>query len=342
MATRTEISTLGEFGLINHLTQDITLKNQSTLKGVGDDAAVLEYADKQVLVTTDLLLEGVHFDLTYVPLKHLGYKSAVVNFSDIYAMNGQPKQITVSLGISKRFSIEDLEELYSGIRLACDVYGVDLIGGDTSASLTGLSISITCIGESEKGKIVYRNGAKETDLICVSGDLGAAYMGLQLLEREKKVFQGEKDFTPDFSGKEYLLERQLKPEARKDVIEMLRNNGILPTAMMDISDGLSSELLHISKQSHVGCRIYEERIPIDYQTAVMAEQFNMNLVTAALNGGEDYELLFTVPLTEHDKIDAMPSVKVIGYVTKAELGNYLVGRDGGEVELKAQGWNSLN
>ena len=342
MATRTEISTLGEFGLINHLTQDITLKNQSTLKGVGDDAAVLEYADKQVLVTTDLLLEGVHFDLTYVPLKHLGYKSAVVNFSDIYAMNGQPKQITVSLGISKRFSIEDLEELYSGIRLACDVYGVDLIGGDTSASLTGLSISITCIGEGEKGKIVYRNGAKETDLICVSGDLGAAYMGLQLLEREKKVFQGEKDFTPDFSGKEYLLERQLKPEARKDVIEMLRNNGILPTAMMDISDGLSSELLHISKQSHVGCRIYEERIPIDYQTAVMAEQFNMNLVTAALNGGEDYELLFTVPLTEHDKIDAMPSVKVIGYVTKAELGNYLVGRDGGEVEIKAQGWNSLN
>ena len=342
MATRTEISTLGEFGLINHLTQDITLKNQSTLKGVGDDAAVLEYADKQVLVTTDLLLEGVHFDLTYVPLKHLGYKSAVVNFSDIYAMNGQPKQITVSLGISKRFSIENLEELYSGIRLACDVYGVDLIGGDTSASLTGLSISITCIGEGEKEKIVYRNGAKETDLICVSGDLGAAYMGLQLLEREKKVFQGEKDFTPDFSGKEYLLERQLKPEARKDVIEMLRNNGILPTAMMDISDGLSSELLHISKQSHVGCRIYEERIPIDYQTAVMAEQFNMNLVTAALNGGEDYELLFTVPLTEHDKIDAMPSVKVIGYVTKAELGNYLVGRDGGEVELKAQGWNSLN
>lgn len=342
MTTRTEISTLGEFGLINHLTQNITLTNKSTLKGVGDDAAVLDYTDKQVLVTTDLLLEGVHFDLTYVPLKHLGYKSAVVNFSDIYAMNGQPKQITVSLGISKRFSIEDLEELYSGIRLACDVYGVDLVGGDTSASLTGLSISITCIGEGEPGKVVYRNGAKETDLICVSGDLGAAYMGLQLLEREKKVFQGEKDFTPDFSGKEYLLERQLKPEARKDIIESLRSNGVLPTAMMDISDGLSSELLHIAKQSHVGCRIYEERIPIDYQTAVMAEQFNMNLVTAALNGGEDYELLFTVPLTEHDKIDAMQGVKVIGYITKAELGNYLVGRDGGEVELKAQGWNSLS
>lgn len=342
MTTRTEISTLGEFGLIDHLTQNITLTNKSTLKGVGDDAAVLDYTDKQVLVTTDLLLEGVHFDLTYVPLKHLGYKSAVVNFSDIYAMNGQPKQITVSLGISKRFSIEDLEELYSGIRLACDVYGVDLVGGDTSASLTGLSISITCIGEGEPGKVVYRNGAKETDLICVSGDLGAAYMGLQLLEREKKVFQGEKDFTPDFSGKEYLLERQLKPEARKDIIESLRSNGVLPTAMMDISDGLSSELLHIAKQSHVGCRIYEERIPIDYQTAVMAEQFNMNLVTAALNGGEDYELLFTVPLTEHDKIDAMQGVKVIGYITKAELGNYLVGRDGGEVELKAQGWNSLS
>ncbi len=342
MTTRTEISTLGEFGLIDHLTQNITLTNKSTLKGVGDDAAVLDYTDKQVLVTTDLLLEGVHFDLTYVPLKHLGYKSAVVNFSDIYAMNGQPKQITVSLGISKRFSIEDLEELYSGIRLACDVYGVDLVGGDTSASLTGLSISITCIGEGEPGKVVYRNGAKETDLICVSGDLGAAYMGLQLLEREKKIFQGEKDFTPDFSGKEYLLERQLKPEARKDIIESLRSNGVLPTAMMDISDGLSSELLHIAQQSHVGCRIYEERIPIDYQTAVMAEQFNMNLVTAALNGGEDYELLFTVPLTEHDKIDAMQGVKVIGYITKAELGNYLVGRDGGEVELKAQGWNSLS
>ena len=342
MTTRTEISTLGEFGLIDHLTQNITLTNKSTLKGVGDDAAVLDYTDKQVLVTTDLLLEGVHFDLTYVPLKHLGYKSAVVNFSDIYAMNGQPKQITVSLGISKRFSIEDLEELYSGIRLACDVYGVDMLGRDTSSSLTGLSISITCIGEGEPGKVVYRNGAKETDLICVSGDLGAAYMGLQLLEREKKVFQGEKDFTPDFSGKEYLLERQLKPEARKDIIESLRSNGVLPTAMMDISDGLSSELLHIAKQSHVGCRIYEERIPIDYQTAVMAEQFNMNLVTAALNGGEDYELLFTVPLTEHDKIDAMQGVKVIGYITKAELGNYLVGRDGGEVELKAQGWNSLS
>lgn len=342
MSARTEIATLGEFGLIRHLTENIKLKNDSTLKGVGDDAAVLDYGDKLTLVTTDLLLEGVHFDLTYVPLKHLGYKSAVVNFSDIYAMNGRPRQITVSIGLSKRFSVEDMEELYSGIRLACDVYGVDLVGGDTSASLTGLSISITCIGEGEKGKMVYRNGAHETDLICVSGDLGAAYMGLQLLEREKHVFQGEKDFTPDFSGKEYLLERQLKPEARKDIIEKLREANVLPTAMMDVSDGLSSELLHISKQSHVGCRVYEDRIPIDYQTAVMAEQFNMNLVTAALNGGEDYELLFTVPLTDHEKVSEMEGIKVIGHITKPELGNYLVGRDGGEVELKAQGWNSLS
>ncbi len=341
MGNRTEISTLGEFGLIRHLTEKIELKNGSTLKGVGDDAAVLDYADRQVLVTTDLLLEGIHFDLTYVPLKHLGYKSAVVNFSDIYAMNGQPKQITVSLGVSKRFSVEDLDMLYEGIRLACDVYGVDLVGGDTSASMTGLTISITCIGEGEPGKVVYRNGARETDLICVSGDLGAAYMGLQLLEREKSVFRGEKDFTPDFAGKEYLLERQLKPEARKDIVAGLAKLDIVPTAMMDVSDGLSSELLHIAKESNVGCRIYEDRIPIDYQTAVMAEQFSMNLVTAALNGGEDYELLFTVPLTEHDRISEMEGIKIIGHITKPELGCYLEGRDGGEVELRAQGWNSL-
>ena len=325
MSNRTEISTLGEFGLIRHLTDKIELKNPSTLKGVGDDAAVLDYTDKQVLVTTDLLLEGIHFDLMYVPLKHLGYKSAVVNFSDIYAMNGRPKQITVSLGISKRFCVEDLEEFYEGIKLACDIYDVDLVGGDTSASRTGLAISITCLGEGEKGKVVYRNGAKETDLICVSGDLGAAYMGLQLLEREKSIFNGEKDFTPDFSGKEYLLERQLKPEARKDIVEVLDQAGIVPTSMMDISDGLSSELLHISKESNVGCRVYEDRIPIDYQTAAMAEQFNMNLITAALNGGEDYELLFTVPLADHDKVSEMKGIKVIGHITKPELGNYLVG-----------------
>lgn len=341
MSNRTEISTLGEFGLIRHLTDSLELKNESSLQGVGDDAAILDYKDKQVLVTTDLLLEGIHFDLIYMPLKHLGYKSAVVNFSDIYAMNGTPKQITVSLGISKRFSVEDMDEFYSGLKLACEIYGVDIIGGDTSASLTGLTISITCIGEGEKGQVIRRSGAKETDLICVSGDLGAAYMGLQLLEREKRVFKGEKDFTPDFSGKEYLLERQLKPEARKDIVVSLRNAGILPTAMIDISDGLSSELLHISKESNVGCRIYEDRLPIDYQTAVMAEQFNMNLITAALNGGEDYELLFTVPLTDHDKVSKLKGIKVIGHITKSSLGNYLVGRDGGEVELKAQGWNSL-
>lgn len=339
---RTEIATLGEFGLIRHLTEKIELKNESSIKGVGDDAAVIGSSDKQILVTTDLLLEGVHFDLTYVPLKHLGYKSAVVNFSDVYAMNGLPKQITVSLGLSKRFSIEDLDELYAGILLACEVYGVDLVGGDTSSSRTGLTISITCIGEADKDKIVYRDGAKDTDLICVSGDLGAAYMGLQLLEREKSVFEGEQNFAPDFTGKEYLLERQLKPEARKDIIALLTETNIIPTAMIDISDGLSSELLHIARQSKVGCRIYEDRIPIDYQTAMMAEQFNMNLVTAALNGGEDYELVFTVPLTCYEQVENMKGVKMIGHITKPELGCCLVGRDGGEIELKAQGWNSLS
>jgi len=339
---RTEISTLGEFGLIRHLTDKIELKNDSSVKGVGDDAAVLDYSGKQILVTTDLLLEGIHFDLVYVPFKHLGYKSAVVNFSDIYAMNGKPKQITVSLGISKRISVEDMESFYEGLKLACDIYGVDLVGGDTSSSLTGFSISITCLGEADKDKVVYRNGAKATDLICVSGDLGAAYMGLQLLEREKQVFRGEKDFTPDFSGKEYLLERQLKPEARKDIVEQLEKAGVVPTSMIDVSDGLSSELLHISKESNVGCQVYEERIPIDFQTATMAEEFNMSLVTAALNGGEDYELLFTVPLIDHDKVAEMKGIRIIGHITKPELGNFLVGRDGGEVELKAQGWNHIN
>lgn len=339
---RTEIATLGEFGLIRHLTEGIELKNESSRYGVGDDAAVLSYpADKEVLVTTDLLLEGVHFDLTYVPFKHLGYKSAVVNFSDIYAMNGTPKQITVSLGISKRFSIEDMDELYAGIRLACQEYGVDIVGGDTSSSYTGLTISITCIGEAEKGKVVYRNGAKETDLICVSGDLGAAYMGLQLLEREKAVLRGNSDVQPDFAGKEYLLERQLKPEARRDIIQKLAEEGIQPTSMMDVSDGLSSELMHICKQSKVGCRVYEEHIPIDYQTAVMAEEFNMNLTTCALNGGEDYELLFTVPIADHEKVSEMEGIKLIGHITKPELGCALITRDGQEFELKAQGWNPL-
>ncbi|MDL2291880.1 thiamine-phosphate kinase, partial [Bacteroides sp. OttesenSCG-928-F21] len=296
---------------------------------------------KEILVTTDLLMEGVHFDLTYVPLKHLGYKAAMVNFSDIYAMNGSPKQITVSIALSKRFSVEDLEAFYEGLRLACELHQVDIVGGDTSASLTGIAISITCIGEADKEKVVYRNGAKEGNLICVSGDLGAAYMGLQLLEREKAVFFGEKDAQPNFAGKEYLLERQLKPEARKDIIEKLAKAGIVPTSMIDISDGLSSELLHICTQSNTGCRIYEEHIPIDYQTAVMAEEFNMNLTTCALNGGEDYELLFTVPIADHEKISEMEGIKLIGHITKKELGSYLISRDGQEFELKAQGWNPL-
>lgn len=338
---RTEISTLGEFGLIKHLTQDIRLENKQSCYGIGDDAAVLEYPDKQILVTTDLLMEGVHFDLVYTPLKHLGYKSAMVNFSDIYAMNGMPKQITVSLAVSKRFCIEDLEQFYDGLRLACEQHHVDIVGGDTTSSVTGLAISITCIGEASKENVVYRNGAKDTDLICVTGDLGAAYMGLQLLEREKAVFQGEKEVQPDFAGKEYLLERILKPEARRDIIEKLAEKGIRPTAMMDISDGLSSELMHICSQSKTGCRVYEERIPIDYQTAVMAEEFNMNFTTCALNGGEDYELLFTVPLTAHEDVSQIPGVKVIGHITKEELGCALVTRDGNELELKAQGWNPL-
>lgn len=338
---RTEIATLGEFGLIRHLTEQIELKNESSKYGVGDDAAVLSYPENRVLVTTDLLMEGVHFDLTYVPLKHLGYKSAVVNFSDIYAMNGTPRQITVSLALSKRFSVEDMEEFYAGLKLACQEYGVDIVGGDTTSSLTGLAISITCIGEAPADRIVYRNGARETDLICVSGDLGAAYMGLQLLEREKAVFQGEPDVQPDFAGKEYLLERQLKPEARKDIVERLAKIGVKPTAMMDISDGLSSELLHICTQSGVGCRVYEEHIPIDYQTAVMAEEFNMNLTTCAMNGGEDYELLFTVPIADHEKVSEMEQVRIIGHITKADLGCALITRDGQEFELKAQGWNPL-
>ena len=340
--SRTEISKYGEFGLIKHLTEKIKLQNASSLKGIGDDAAVLDYKDKRILVTTDLLLEGIHFDLTYMPLKHLGYKSAIVNFSDIYAMNGHPKQITVSLGVSKRFSVEDLEEIYTGINLACQTYKVDLVGGDTSASLTGLTISITCIGEGEEGKIVYRNGAKENDLICVSGDLGSAYMGLQLLEREKTVFAGQSEnVQPDFEDKQYILKRQLKPEARKDIIDSLREKSILPTAMMDISDGLSSELIHICSQSNVGCRIYEDKIPINYEAAVMAEELNMNLVTAALNGGEDYELLFTASLDDYDKLVMMEGIGIIGHITKAELGLNLVGREGEEIGLKAQGWNSL-
>lgn len=337
-----EISSLGEFGLIDKLTDNLQSVNGSTKKGVGDDAAVMQFdSDKEIFVTTDMLLENVHFDLTYVPLKHLGYKSAIVNFSDIYAMNGTPRQITVSLGISKRFTVEHIEELYSGIRMACNVYGVDIVGGDTCASNQGLVISITCIGDVNKDNAVYRDGAKPTDLICVSGDLGAAYMGLQVLEREKVASAGQKDFIPDFSGKEYLVERQLKPEARRDIIEALSKNGIRPTSMIDVSDGLSSELIHICTKSHTGCRIYEDRIPIDYQTAVMAEELNMNLVTAALNGGEDYELLFTIPLSDHDAVAQIKGIRIIGYITDESQGCAMISRDGNELPLRAQGWNPL-
>jgi len=336
-----EISQLGEFGLIDRLTKDIPTFNSSTIRGVGDDCAILRNHETDTLVTTDLLLEGVHFDLTYVPLKHLGYKAAVVNFSDVCAMNALPKQITVSLGISSRFTVEHIDALYSGIRLACEIYGVDLVGGDTCSSRQGLVISITCIGEAPADRVVTRDGARDTDLICVSGDLGAAYMGLQLLEREKAASAGQKDFTPEFQGKEYLVERQLKPEARKDIVEALAKAGIKPTSMMDISDGLSSELLHICKASKTGCRVYEDRIPIDYQTAVMAEELGMNLVTAAMNGGEDYELLFTVPLHAHEEIKKIEGVHIIGHITKADLGCAMITRDGTEIPIQAQGWNPL-
>ena len=354
----TDISKLGEFGLIHHLTDNIKTKNESTIKGVGDDCAVLHYPDSEVLVTTDMLMEGVHFDLTYIDMQHLGYKSAMVNISDIFAMNGTPRQLTVSLALSKRFKVEDMEQFYSGLRMACEKWGVDIVGGDTTSSYTGLAISITCIGEARKEDIVYRNGAKDTDLICVTGDLGAAYMGLQLLEREKSVYYQQvdearkkndkraleelRDFQPDFAGKEYLLQRQLQTEARGDIIARFRELNIHPTAMMDISDGLSSELMHICKQSNCGCRIYEKTIPIDYQTAVMAEEMNMNVTTCALNGGEDYELLFTVPIGDHEKIQQMDGVKMIGHITRPELGQMLVTRDNQEFELKAQGWNPLS
>lgn len=367
----TDISKLGEFKLIDHLTKDIQIQNKSTKLGVGDDCAVMHYPDKEVLMTTDMLMEGVHFDLTYIDMQHLGYKSAMVNISDIFAMNGTPKQLLVSLAIDKRFKVEDMEAFYSGLQMACNKWHVDIVGGDTTSSRTGIAISITCVGEAKKEDIVYRSGAKDTDLICVSGDLGAAYMGLMLLEREKDVYyqqvddlnkklkaaQKEQDnqlvehlkkklselgnFQPDFAGKEYLLQRQLQTEARGDIIEKLQTANIHPTAMIDISDGLSSELLHICKQSKCGCRIYEKNLPIDYQTAVMAEELNMNVTTCALNGGEDYELLFTVPITDHEKIQQIEGVRVIGHITKESLGAQLITRDNQEFTLRAQGWNPL-
>ena len=345
-----EIKELGEFGLIGHLTKDIKLKNESTKKGVGDDCAVMHYGDKETLVSTDMLMEGVHFDLTYVDMKHLGYKSAMVNISDIFAMGGTPRQMTVSIALSKRFKVEDIEDFYEGLRMACDKWNVDIVGGDTTSSLTGLAISITVLGDADKEDVIYRSGAKDTDLICVSGNLGAAYCGLQLLEREKSVYymqlqEARKknkdavvDFQPDFSGREYLLERQLQPEARGDILKTLRPAGVRPTSMIDISDGLSSEIMHICKESNTGCRLFEKEIPIDYQTAVMAEEMNMNLSTCALNGGEDYELLFTCPIGDYEKVKELDDIRIIGHITKKELGTLLVTRDGQEFPLKAQGW----
>lgn len=342
MAKYTELSALGEFRLIDHLTRTIKLKNPSTLKGVGDDAAVLDYGNKKILVSTDMLIQGIHFDLTYTPLKHLGYKAVAVNASDIYAMNGTPRQITVSLAISNHFSVEGLEEFYAGMYLACEEYGIDLVGGDTTSSKTGLCISITVLGEAPEKEIVYRSTAGENQLICVSGDLGAAYMGLQLLEREKLVFQDNGQAQPDFAGYEYILERQLKPEARKDIVELLRKKEILPTAMIDISDGLASEILHICTDSKVGCNIYEAKIPIDYQTFKMAEELNMNATVCALSGGEDYELLFTAPLEKHELLSTLPGISIIGHTCKASEGCYMTTRDGNTFELKAQGWTNFS
>lgn len=336
---RTELSELGEFGLIEHLTNDIKLKNKSTLKGIGDDAAVLDYGNKVTLFSTDLLIEGVHFDMSYTPLKHLGYKTAVVNFSDIAAMNGIPKQITVSIAVSNRYSVEALEEFYNGLLFACERYGVDLVGGDTSSCPHGMFVSVSVVGEAEKDKVVYRKGAREYDLVCVTGDLGAAYMGLLLLEREKQVFQSDPTMQPDLSGHDYILERHLKPEARTDIVEQLQKAGILPTSMIDISDGLASEILHICKNSEVGCSLYEDKLPIDVATVTMAEELNIGAVTAAMNGGEDYELLFTIVQEDYEKLKEIPGITVIGHITAKNEGVNLVSNDGKLFPIAAQGWN---
>lgn len=338
---RTELSELGEFGLIRHLTQFIELKQESTVKGVGDDAAVIDNKDLQTIITTDMLVEGPHFDLTYVPLKHLGYKSVIANLSDIYAMNAQPRQIVVSIALSSRFSLEAVEELYAGMLLACKKYNVDLVGGDTTSSLSGLVISITAIGAAKKEDLVYREGAKETNLLCVSGDLGGAYMGLQLLEREKSVFKENPKLQPDLEGKDYILERQLKPEARKDVIELLKKMNIKPTSMIDISDGLSSEILHLCAQSKVGVELYEEKIPIDPQTFETAREFNLDPTLCALSGGEDYELLFTVDIGDYEKIKNSMDISVIGHITNESKGKLMVSKSGSVHDITAQGWNSL-
>lgn len=338
---QTPLSDLGEFGLIDRLTNQIQIKNTSTLVGVGDDAAVLSFPDKKIVVTTDLLTEGIHFNLMYVPLKHLGYKAVVVNLSDVYAMNASPKQITVSIAISSKFSLEAIEELYSGIHLACEKYGVDLIGGDTTSSLTGLTISVTAIGEANEGELVYRNGARVNDLLCVSGDLGGAYMGLQLLERENEVFKVNPTTQPQFEGYDYILQRQLKPEARGDIKELFSTLKIKPTSMIDISDGLSSEILHLCKASKVGCKLFEEKVPLDGQTKQFAEELNINPLVAALNGGEDYELLFTVPLENYDLIKKEFDITIIGHITPESEGANLITTGGSVIPLQAQGWNPL-
>lgn len=336
---KTNISELGEFGLIDRLTKDIKIKNDSTVLGVGDDAAILEHKEKQLLVSTDLLTEGVHFNLMYVPLKHLGYKSVVVNLSDIFAMNATPTQVMVSIAISSKFSVEALDELYAGIHLACEKYGVDLVGGDTTSSMTGLTISITALGVADQDKIVKRSGAKPTDLLCVSGDLGGAYMGLQLLERENEVFKVNQNMQPQLDGYDYILERQLKPEARVDIIAAFEKMGIQPTSMIDISDGLSSEIMHLCKNSNTGCSVFEDKVPMDNQTKQMAEELNINPIVAALNGGEDYELLFTLPLDDYEKIKNDPDFTIIGHITEAHEGINLVTNAGSAIPLEAQGWN---
>jgi len=338
---RTSLKELGEFGLIKHLTQNFKIQHKSTIKGVGDDAAVLDMKGMKTLVTTDLLIEGVHFDLSYMPLKHLGYKAVMVNLSDVYAMNGNATQITVSIAVSNRFSLEALEELYEGIHLACKGYNIDLIGGDTTSSTTGLLISITAIGEINKDDVVYRNTAKPNDLLVVTGDLGASYLGLQVLEREKQVFQVNPDSQPDLTDYSYLIERQLKPEARKDIVKLLKDLDVKPTSMIDISDGLSSEILHICTQSKVGCNLYEDKIPLDPQVISACEEFDLNSTTVALSGGEDYELLFTISQEDFPKIKANPHLTVIGHIVDESAGVNLVTRANQEIKLSAQGWNSL-
>lgn len=340
--SKTELSQLGEFGLIRRITSGFVLQNKETVKGIGDDAAVLRFeTEKDILVSTDMLLEGVHFDLTYTPLKHLGYKAAVVNFSDIYAMNGHPKQLFVSLACSNRFPVEALEQIYEGIAMACKAYGVDLAGGDTTSSKAGLILSLSVTGEVERGKAVLRSGAKQGDLLVVSGDLGGAYVGLQLLEREKNVFMDHPEAQPDLEGNDYILERQLKPEARMDVVEYLAEIGVTPTAMIDVSDGLSSEILHLCSQSNVGCNLYEEKIPIDSTTYNMAREFNLDPTVCALSGGEDYELLFTIAQSDYEKIKGSALLSVIGHMTDATEGTNLIDKSGGVHDLTAQGWNSF-